>query len=66
MPQTSIAADEPSCPICGSPVQRKSLGRPPTYDRPTCRKKAARRRVTELARLGRAVEKALAGQARSR
>jgi hypothetical protein len=62
MPKTAIAADEPTCPIDGKPVVRQATGRPPVYCSARCRKVAAARNLRRLARLGRAVERALRDQ----
>jgi hypothetical protein len=49
-----------NCPICNEPVHRRhDHGRPPMYCGPKHRRVAERRELHRLARLGRAVERAM-------
>ena len=64
MPITALAAPEPpSCPIFDGPLPRNTgLSRPRIYDSCQCKRRAERLRLRELAKLGLAVERAIAAR----
>lgn len=66
MPDPISIADG-QCPICHQLVSRTpGPGRPAVYDSRRCRRIAERRRTRDLARIGRAVERALAANSKGR
>jgi hypothetical protein len=57
----------PACPVCNADVPSSDgPGRPRIYDRPACRRAAYRQHRSQLVKLGRALERALADEGNRR